>query len=271
MSYLIFIVAVGLFALLGAGGPLHGDRWFYALSRRVDAVELDLVALVGFACRRAATCGGDGVMGSGGLFLGGLAEALLGTALLYFSLGRGDYPTELQRFLARARVGDEEGAAMLLSESAADRDPGEARGQRALRDFAYRGFARWFPPVLYFWLLGPFGAAAYRLVTLANTDSDGRFDAAQRLLDWLPSRVLLLTFCVLGDVDRSKGLLTREALDTGVTAETLLAQGVTRAWRLDDEELDDPQGVVTAVETAQKAMNRATGVWVVVASLLALL
>ena len=42
MSYLIFIVAVGLFALLGAGGPLHGDRWFYALSRRVDAVELDL-------------------------------------------------------------------------------------------------------------------------------------------------------------------------------------------------------------------------------------
>ena len=160
---------------------------------------------------------------------------------------------------------------MLLSESAADRDSGEARGPRALRDFAYRGFARWFPPVLYFWLLGPFGAAAYRLVALANTDSDGRFDAAQRLLDWLPSRVLMLTFCVLGDFDRSKGLLTREALDTGVTAETLLAQGVTRAWRLDDEELDDPQGVVTAVETAQKAINRATGVWVVVASLLALL
>ena len=40
MSYLIFIIAVGLFALLGAGGPLHGDRWFHALSRRVDAVEL---------------------------------------------------------------------------------------------------------------------------------------------------------------------------------------------------------------------------------------
>ena len=125
--------------------------------------------------------------------------------------------------------------------------------------------------MLYFWLLGPFGAAAYRLVTLANTDSDGRFDAAQRLLDWLPSRVLLLTFCVLGDFDRSKGLLTREALDTGVTAETLLAQGVTRAWRLDDEELADPQGDVPAVAPAQKAMNRATGVWVVVASLLALL
>ena len=97
---------------------------------------------------------------------------------------------------------------MLLSEHAADRDPEEARGQRALRDFAYRGFARWFPPVLYLWLLGPLGAAAYRLVALANADSDGRFDAAQRLLDWLPSRVLLLTYCVLGDFERSRGLLT---------------------------------------------------------------
>ncbi len=270
MSYLIFIVTVGLFALLGAGGPLHGDRWFHALSRRVEAVELDLWPSLALRVG-APLLAGVLVLWVLEAFLGGLAEALVGTALLYFSLGRGDYPTELQRFLARARVGDEEGAAMLLSDPSADRDPGEARGQRALRDFAYRGFARWFPPVLYFWLLGPFGAAAYRLVALTNADSDGRFNEAQRLLDWLPSRVLLLTFCVLGDFERSKGLLTREALDTEVTAETLLAQGVARAWRLDDEELDDPQGVVTAVETAQKAMNRATGVWVVVASLVALL
>ena len=270
MSYLIFIIAVGLFALLGGGGPLHDDRRFYALSRRVDAVELDLWPSLALRVG-APLLAGAVVLWVLEAFLGGFAEALVGTALLYFSLGRGDYPTELQRFLARARVGDEEGAAMLLSEPPADRDPEEARGQRALRDFAHRGFARWFPPVLYFWLLGPLGAAAYRLVELANADSDGRFDAAQRLLDWLPSRVLLLTYCVLGDFERSRGLLTGEALDTGVTAETLLAQGVTLGWRLDDEDMDDPQGIVTAVETAQKAMNRATGVWVVVASLLALL
>jgi len=270
VSYLIFIVAVGLYELLGAGGPLHNDRWFHALSRRVDAVELDfwpsLVLRVGAPLLAGAT-----VVWILEAFMGGLAEAVVGTALLYFSLGRGDYPTELQRFLARARVGDEEGAAMLLSESSADRDPGESRGQRALHDFAYRGFARWFPPMLYFWLLGPFGAAGYRLVVLSNTESEERFDAAQRLLDWLPSRVLLFTFCVLGDFERSKGLLAREALDTEVTAETLLAQGVTRGWRLDDKELDEPQSVVTAVEAAQKAMNRATVVWVVVASVVALL
>ena len=46
---------------------------------------------------------------------------------------------------------------MLLSESSADREPGEARGQRALRDFAYRGFARWFPPCCTSGCWGPSG------------------------------------------------------------------------------------------------------------------
>ena len=81
---------------------------------------------------------------------------------------------------------------------------------------------------------------------------------------------MLLTYCVLGDFERSRGLLTREALDTEVTSETVLAQGISRAWGVDDEDMDGPEGIVSAVETVRKAMNRATGVWVVVASLLAL-
>lgn len=270
MSYLIFIVAVGLFAVLGAGGPLHGDRWFHALSRRVDAIELDqwpsLALRVG-----APVLAGLIALTVLETVLGGLAEALIGTALLYFSLGRGDYPTELQRFLARARVGDDEGAAMLLKQGATGSGVADGRGQLAMRDFAYRGFARWFPPVLYFWLLGPFAAAVYRLVELSNTASDGRFAAALKILDWLPARLVLLTFSLLGDFERSRGLLTSDAFDNEVSSEVLLAKGIERAWHLDEEDLNDPQGVVKAAETTQKAMNRATGVWVVVASVLALI
>ena len=270
MSYLIFIVAVGLFALLGAGGPLHGDRWFHALSRRVDAIELDLWPSLALRVG-APVLAGLIALAVLEAVLGGLAEALIGTALLYFSLGRGDYPTELQRFLARARVGDDEGAAMLLKQGATGSDASDGRGQLAMRDFAYRGFARWFPPVLYFWLLGPFAAAGYRLVELSNTASDGRFEAALKILDWLPARLLLLTFSLLGDFERSRGLLTSDAFDNEISSEVLLARGIERAWHLDEEDLDDPQGVVLAVETTQKAMNRATGAWVVVASVLALL
>ncbi len=41
MSYLVFIVAVGLFALFGGGGPLHRDAWFEPMMRRIDALALE--------------------------------------------------------------------------------------------------------------------------------------------------------------------------------------------------------------------------------------
>ena len=270
MSYLIFIVAVGLFALLGAGGPLHRDNWFDALSRRVDAVELDLWPSL--FLRVAAPLIGAGIaLLLLAVFFGELADALVGLVLLYFAWGRGDYATDLARFLARARVGDQEGAEMLLTERARQADSNETDGRRAMRDFAYRGFSRWFPPVLYFWLLGPFAAAAYRLVELANSRSDGQFDAALKLLDWLPARLLVLTFSVLGDFERTRRVLTSEAFDQSISESELLTRGIECAWHLDDASSASLDSAVTAVETTQKAITRATAAWLVVISLMALL
>ena len=270
MSYLIFIVAVGLFALLGAGGPLHRDNWFDALSRRVDAVELDLWPSL--FLRVAAPLIGAGIaLLLLAVFVGELADALVGLVLLYFAWGRGDYATDLARFLARARVGDQEGADMLLTERARQADSDETGGRRAMRDFAYRGFSRWFPPVLYFWLLGPFAAAVYRLVELANSRSDGQFDAALKLLDWLPARLLVLTFSVLGDFERTRRVLTSEAFDQSISESELLTRGIECAWHLDDASSVSPDSAVTAVETTQKAITRATAAWLVVISLMALL
>ena len=84
MSYLVFIVAVGAFALLGAGGPLHRDTWLELLNRRVDAIELDLWPSL--ALRVAAPLIGAGLVLwlLSGLVVG-LAEALIGIALLYFA------------------------------------------------------------------------------------------------------------------------------------------------------------------------------------------
>ena len=266
MSYLIFIVATGLFVVFGAGGPLHRDGWLASLDRRIDAVEL--ARWPALALRVAAPLIVAAIaLWVLQLLLGGLGEAIVGTALLYFAWGRGDYPTELQRFLARARVGDDVGAAMLIDASGAD----EPLAKRALRDFAYRGFARWFPPVFYFWLLGPFAAAAYRLVELTNSRSEGRFQDLLHLLDWLPARLVLPTYAILGDFDRTRSLFTGDALDTQVPADVLLAHGVEHAWRLSDTQLAAASDcAVVAVESAQKATNRACAVWVILASLAAL-
>ncbi|GIR90146.1 MAG: hypothetical protein CM15mP89_1510 [Gammaproteobacteria bacterium] len=98
MSYLTFIVAVGLFALLGAGGPLHSDRWFHALSRRVDAVELDLWPSLALRVG-APLLAGALVLGFWRPFWAASLRRCGDGATIFFP-GQGDYPTELQRFLA---------------------------------------------------------------------------------------------------------------------------------------------------------------------------
>lgn len=158
---------------------------------------------------------------------------------------------------------------MLLSDASVGATS-EPLAVRALRDLSYRGFARWFPPVLYFWLLGPFGAAAYRLTELSNARSEGQFDAALKLLDWLPSRLLLLSFAVLGDFERTRGILTTDAFDQEVSHDELLANGIARAGSLDLERDEGPDAAVSAIEAMQKAMGRATALWIAVASVIAL-
>ena len=270
MSYLVFIVAVGLFAVFGGGGPLHRDTWFDPMMRRIDALALDpwlsltlrvavplLVFLILFSVLA--------------FFLGVLGEALMSVALLYFAFGRDDYPTDLQRFLARARVGDLDGAEMLVTDSSALAEQGVTLPDAALQAFGYRGFARWFPTVLYFWLLGPFAAVGYRLIDLMNVRSNGQFQFAVAFLEWLPARVVLLTFSLLGDFEKSRSLLTDQAFDKTHSNQALLALGIASAWHLDLPAADTPSGVVHVVETAQKAISRATAVWIVAISLFALL
>ena len=270
MSYLVFIVAVVLLALLGAGGPLHRDAWLEALDRRIDAIELGNAPALLLRIAAPLLMAGI-VLAITQIFLGDFAHALIGVALLYFSWGRGDYPTELQRFLARARVGDTTGAGELLGLE--NNEPGisDTWRREALAHFAYRGYARWFPSVLYFFLLGPFAAAAYRLVQLANTRSGGRFQEVQTALDWLPSRLVLLTFAVLGDFDSTRRLLTAHALKGDGSVGELLAQGVERAWHLHKSDLSGSEQTVAAVEAAGKATERSCAVWIILISLLALL
>ena len=159
---------------------------------------------------------------------------------------------------------------MLLSDASVG-GASEPLAVRALRDLSYRGFARWFPPVLYFWLLGPFGAAAYRLTELSNGRSEGQFGAALKLLDWLPSRLLLLSLAVLGDFERPRGILTTDAFDQEVSHNELLANGIARAGALDLDSEEGPDAAVNAVEAMQKAMGRVTALWIAVASVIALL
>ena len=118
LAFLSFIVATGLYWLTGPGGPLHSIDFLSVFRSQISdeeggpstrsALILVVAPSVVFALLYILV---EGV-------LGGAAMLLLGTAALFFAFGREDFPTLTQRFLARARVGDNEGCLLYTSDAA---------------------------------------------------------------------------------------------------------------------------------------------------------
>ena len=233
LAFLSFIVATGLYWLMGPGGPLHSIDFLSVFRSQIRDEE------EGSSTRAALIL----VVAPSVLFallyviveraFGGTAMLFLGTAALFFAFGREDFPTLTQRFLARARVGDNEGAAMLIESAGgySSADDIDDLGDVAASFFGVMALQRWFGPVTYFLLLGPVGAVAYRVAHLTQETKTPLSDYLMRLLEWLPSRLLVLSFSVFGDFDKSVEQLTGKGMtldiDTGDFLEDATDAAVT--------------------------------------------
>ena len=233
LAFLSFIVATGLYWLMGPGGPLHSFDFLSVFRSQISEEE------AGSSTRSALIL----VVAPSVVFalvyilvesvFGSAVMLLLGTAALFFAFGREDFPTLTQRFLARARVGDYEGAAMVIESAGGDSaaDDVDDLGDVAASFFSVMALQRWFGPVIYFLLLGPIGAVAYRLAHLTQETKTPLSDSLMRLLEWLPSRLLVLSFSVFGDFDKSIEHLTDKGMtldvDTGDFLEDATDAAVT--------------------------------------------
>ena len=265
MTYLAFLFATGLYYGLGPGGPLHKDAWFVAMRGRVEAIEPDFwlgfVLLVVVPSAFVAL-----VYGVAESLVGSAAMVLMGTPCLFFAFGRADYAALMDRFLLRSRAGDDEGAALVLEEAGAPidaEDPVDA-GRRAAKVFAYEGFQRWFPAVFYFLLLGPFCAVAYRLIQLNSDDSQVPIGSFRYLVDWLPARLLVLSFAIVGDFKGIAALLSNKGLDPSIDTDEVLLQGIEGSMSIAE------QTPAEQVDRVNQLMRRAVILWIVTASAVAI-
>jgi AmpE protein len=234
LAFLSFIVATGLYWLMGPGGPLHSIDFLSVFRSQISDEE------EGSSTRSALIL----VVAPSVVFVllyilvegvfGGAAMLLLGTAALFFAFGREDFPTLTQRFLARARVGDNEGAAMVIESAGGDSsaDDVDDFGDVAASFFSLMALQRWFGPVIYFLLLGPLGAVAYRLAHLTRETNTPLSDSLMRLIEWLPSRLLVLSFSVFGDFDKSIEHLTGKGMTLDVDTGDFLEDAADAAVNL---------------------------------------
>jgi len=238
VSFLAAVIALGLMQLWGSGGPVQRDAWFRRWCAQVAATGM------GSGAALLASVAAPVVLAA--LVLDGLSSVLFGlpwiaaaAVLLLYAFGRRDLDELMARYRNYCRGGDFQAAWLAIGSELERGPPGEppagvheahARMQRA---FLYEACQRWFAVLLYFLLLGPAGALAYRLLHLAAPGAGESAGRALYYADWLPGRLLAATFTLTGDFVRSReafaGTLRQASMDTSTALGTVAAAALDTA------------------------------------------
>jgi len=185
--------------------------------------------------------------------------------VLVYSLGRGDVKATLGPFRDAWRRGDEQAALHV-----AERDLGlaadDAQGliKRVQGHLLWQAYQSFFAVIFWYFLLGPAAALAYRL--LALTMDDSRQPALRSLagqlrhaMDWLPVRVMTVSFALVGNFVAVTRVMLHELLDWHVSAGHLVAKVGRVADDIPEEE--DRQRGLERLDSLWELLLRCAVLW----------
>jgi AmpE protein len=216
----------------------------------------------------------------------GLLEILLGVAVLVFALGPRSLDKDVESLVEAQLVDDEErlwqNAAHITGDTLPE-DPAE-RSRCVVESVFVEGHRRLFAVLFWFMLLGPLGAALYRLsaVLAGPQETYGAVrESARRwvaLLDWAPARLTALGYALMGRFDDGLAVLRRlgprglpevEAGNLELLRETgLESTGASERLAELGEGEEAGAGVSVLLESALALVTRTLVVWVVVLALM---
>ena len=170
--------------------------------------------------------------------------------VLIYSLGRGDIKASLGPLRDAWRRGDSEAAVLV-----AERDLGlvaetpEALLEAVENHLLWQAYQSFFAVVFWYFLLGPVAALSYRLLALIaehgrNPALVERASQLRHAFDFLPSRVLALSFALVGNFLAVSRVMLHELLNWNLSAAAL----ISRAGRVAGE-LSKPQVGAKGVES----------------------
>lgn len=205
MSLFIVVIAILFVQVWGAQNPFHNDQWF-ALWRNKLRQTLSPSPHLHFFLALAVPLAGLGLVL---WLLAQLSEWFLlpaGVILLLYSFGRGEFSALIRQY-TRACAEDDWDKARQRAEKIGVSTEAVAAGDwsnlhlQMLDEAAYRGFERMFAVLFWFFVFGPLAALAYRLAYLYAEQEQSSAFAKKILwgLEWLPVRVLGLSFAVTGN------------------------------------------------------------------------
>lgn len=176
--------------------------------------------------------------------LWGFPELLFSIAVVTYCLGPEAFNQQVDAYLEAREAGEYSKAGKIAEKLVGGpvSDDIHRQAKQVTTAVLYEGNVRIFAVLFWFLLLGPAGALLYRMVAAYAQDADQRLDvsaletpefesgAAARvhaLLDWLPARLLSLTFFLTGSFDDAW-------------------RGWRRAWQADQDFIDSSRSIVVS-------------------------
>lgn len=282
MEFLSILIVLGLVQLWGSGGPVQRDEWFWRWAGYVIGLvgggRLRLIVLVGGPVVLVLFL--HAVLYS---VLFGLLSLVLFVLVLLYSLGRGDYSEAVQKYLFAWNNGDFESAydkALSIGDFQQSNTIGDhvALHDHVRSALVYEGYQRWFAVVFWFLILGPCGALGYRLSYLSARShrlEDSERQLALRwvhYLDWIPARLLALSFALTGNFISGANRSWQYLLDNMPISE-LLEQSARGAINSDDTPADtDAERFIVAagdeLTSLQSLISRSVIAWIIILAVL---
>lgn len=237
MAYIAILLVFLLERYRAIYPRVQGDRWFIEMlgvtgsitGRLRLPVWIEPLFVIGLPCLLIAQLE---TAVSGMLF--GLPTLVLLALVLFYSTGRGDFSAAADSYLARWQSGDMQGAYRVAlgfthSEAVAESADMAELHRHSVEAFLYHGFERWFCVVFWFAALGLWAALGYRLARLYNghkaqvaSGNIERVTSFIALLEWLPVRILALSFALAGDFASSFRAWREQISTGGISAPVLL-------------------------------------------------
>jgi len=191
--------------------------------------------------------------------------------VVIYSLGRGDLQAALGPFRDSWRRGDAEAAYLVARRDLAleERDEG-ALLQSVQRHLVWQGYQSFFAVIFWYALLGPLAALAYRLLALLaeHATQEALRERAVQLrhgFDWLPVRVLAVSFALVGNFVAVSRALLHELLSWDISAAQLVIN-VARAASETPAPVVGEEGV-SSLDGLWQLLVRAAVLWYAVFAL----
>jgi len=279
MIFLVLLLTVGAYKVLGWHFSSKHDKWFYWLG---DKVMPGLAAVPRLAMLTTLLI----PLVIAALFLSvtrdwlfGFAGVLFHVFILFYSLGRVSLFEQLDRYLRHWRSGDFQSAyhhAEKQFNSELDFVVGDSASLHVscCKGLLYQWFEQVFIIVFWYLVAGPLAALFMRLLSLYErrykSSSYGGGLQLLHVLEWLPVRLLALIYAIAGNFSHCFKALMDVIVDYKIPTNELLLKTGLAAAGLDEKEITGVASEQQAeqLKTLQRLQVRSLVVCMVLAALL---